>query len=371
MVPLFIIETGTGIPQIGERQAPIATEALGSSWHRSLNEHRLDPASGEEPRVLTAPELAVNRAAVEELIALSREDNDRLYGAVGRVGYCVLFTSADGVVVDTRGNAAQADDFRRWGIWKGGVWAEGVEGTNGIGTCIAEQRPVTVHRSQHFRARHASLSCCGAPVFDPEGKLLAVVDVSSYQPAVSDRSHALAAALTIETARSIEERLFRHTFQRAWIVAIATPSGERIFLALDEDQRIVGADRYARAALGLKIRLGDTSLWHFFERAPEAFGRRAEAPVLLVRIGERHSWPSVVTPPQKGAIPRGRRNVVLSGRERSVVALIGEGLSNKQIARRLEVSPETVKSHLVKVFGKLAVERRAQAVARAKDLGLL
>ena len=32
--------------------------------------------------------------------------------------------------------------------------AEEIEGTNGIGTCIAEERPITVHRSQHFRSRH-------------------------------------------------------------------------------------------------------------------------------------------------------------------------------------------------------------------------
>jgi LuxR family maltose regulon positive regulatory protein len=61
----------------------------------------------------------------------------------------------------------------------------------------------------------------------------------------------------------------------------------------------------------------------------------------------------------------------LSPRERSVLALLGEGRSNKDIARALAVAPETVKSHVKNIFGKIGVERRAQAVSRAMSLGLI
>ena len=60
----------------------------------------------------------------------------------------------------------------------------------------------------------------------------------------------------------------------------------------------------------------------------------------------------------------------LSPRERSVLALLSQGLSNKDIARALSIAPETVKSHVKNIFGKLGVERRAQAVSRALSLGL-
>jgi hypothetical protein len=50
---------------------------------------------------------------------------------------------------------------------------------------------------------------------------------------------------------------------------------------------------------------------------------------------------------------------------------IASGNSNKEVARALGVTPETVKTHLKNVFEKLSVERRAQAVARARSLGLL
>jgi LuxR family transcriptional regulator, maltose regulon positive regulatory protein len=61
----------------------------------------------------------------------------------------------------------------------------------------------------------------------------------------------------------------------------------------------------------------------------------------------------------------------LSPRETDILTLIAEGLSNKEIARSLDIGPETVKSHLKSIFTKLGVERRAQAVSRAQTLGLV
>ena len=61
----------------------------------------------------------------------------------------------------------------------------------------------------------------------------------------------------------------------------------------------------------------------------------------------------------------------LSASERNIVKLISQGKSNKEIARTLGIAPETVKSHVKNIFVKLAVDRRAQAVARAQELGLV
>ena len=69
--------------------------------------------------------------------------------------------------------------------------------------------------------------------------------------------------------------------------------------------------------------------------------------------------------------PVDRSEVSLSARERSIVLLMSRGLSNKQIARTLSIAPETVKSHAKRIFVKLAVCSRAQAVCRAMTLGLI
>jgi DNA-binding NarL/FixJ family response regulator len=60
----------------------------------------------------------------------------------------------------------------------------------------------------------------------------------------------------------------------------------------------------------------------------------------------------------------------LSTRECGILELIGQGYSNKRVARTLGISAETVKSHVKRVFIKLDVNTRAHAVARAQTLGL-
>ena len=61
----------------------------------------------------------------------------------------------------------------------------------------------------------------------------------------------------------------------------------------------------------------------------------------------------------------------LSSRELEVLQLIAEGLSNDAIAKRLFLALDTVKGHNRKIFDKLQVQRRTEAVARARELGLL
>jgi LuxR family maltose regulon positive regulatory protein len=60
----------------------------------------------------------------------------------------------------------------------------------------------------------------------------------------------------------------------------------------------------------------------------------------------------------------------LTPREGNVLRLIAGGLSNKRIAQRLDIAPETVKSHTKSIFAKLAARTRAQAVAHGEALGL-
>lgn len=61
----------------------------------------------------------------------------------------------------------------------------------------------------------------------------------------------------------------------------------------------------------------------------------------------------------------------LTGQEMKVLELLAAGQSNKEIARTLGLSPNTVKTHAANLFGKLGVSRRSQAVIAARDLALL
>jgi len=61
----------------------------------------------------------------------------------------------------------------------------------------------------------------------------------------------------------------------------------------------------------------------------------------------------------------------ISEREFEVLGLLAVGRSNKEIASHLNVSPNTVKTHVAKLYGKLEVTRRTEAVMRARELGML
>jgi transcriptional regulator of acetoin/glycerol metabolism/AraC-like DNA-binding protein len=247
-----------------------AIEEVSTSWERSARKYGVDPADSQAPRIFSHSEVKGLREPLEDLIRSGRDQMGRLHNIVRRAGYVVLLCDANGVAIDHRAEEGQADEFRYWGTWLGGVWSEEAEGTNGIGTCIIEERPVTVHRSQHFRSRHIGLSCSGAPIFGIDGKLMAVLDVSAIDPGLSEHAHALTGSVTAMFASMIEERFFREYLRRDWIIALA-PLGDddgAALLAVDGDQRIVGANRVARAMLSLddtKLREG-ISLWRIFER---------------------------------------------------------------------------------------------------------
>jgi DNA-binding CsgD family transcriptional regulator len=65
------------------------------------------------------------------------------------------------------------------------------------------------------------------------------------------------------------------------------------------------------------------------------------------------------------------RSLGLSRRECEILALLASGQSNKELARTLGISPNTVKTHIARVFEKLEVDRRVQAIEKARWLGLI
>jgi DNA-binding NarL/FixJ family response regulator len=61
----------------------------------------------------------------------------------------------------------------------------------------------------------------------------------------------------------------------------------------------------------------------------------------------------------------------ISDREFEVLELLAAGRSNKEISSSLNVSPNTVKTHVANLYGKLEVKRRTEAVLRARELGMI
>ncbi|WP_395391102.1 helix-turn-helix domain-containing protein [Novosphingobium sp. BL-8A] len=233
-----------------------ATSSLAASWCRSALHHGLDPAASRKQERLSAAGLAGLRDSNGELIAAAVPVLDQLFGNVGRTGCCVILSDIDGVVLEARSSASDAPLFDAIGLAPGGMWGESAEGTNGIGTCLVEQRPVTILRGEHFASRNIGVSCMDAPVFDPEGRLVAALDVSSARAEHGEALAALVAALVQDAARQIERDFFCMRYADARIVYSPDrqtgPRGRGVaLLAVDRDDLVIGATRAARLNLGL------------------------------------------------------------------------------------------------------------------------
>lgn len=229
-----------------------ANSALVASWRRSSNAYHLDPAGQRPPRRLTDSELKLARQSVEPLLHIAQATLDRLFMAVGGAGCCVLLADRNGIPIGRRGEAGDDRTFESWGLWQGSVWSEECEGTNGIGTCIVEQRPLTIHRDEHFFARNTLLSCTTAPIFDHEGNLAAALDVSSCRADRIEGFVNLVSMAVSDAARRIEADHFRLSFPKARIILAPVPGSQTgVLLAVDADDIIVGASRSARQMLGI------------------------------------------------------------------------------------------------------------------------
>ena len=281
-------------------------EEVATSWRRCLTAHHLDPEIQAAPHIVTEKELRDSREPSRKLILHAQEELDRLFAIVGPQQYVVLLCDRDGVAIHHRGDESLAGAFKYWGIWLGGVWSEQIEGTNGIGTCISDQRATTVLRGQHFRTRHSNLSCAGAPIFDPLGRLAAVLDTSSMNPQTTEQSLSLAMAATKVSARGIEERIFREYFRHAWTIAAAPCGGSdvAVLLAVDNDQRILGADQMARRVFSLNdeaLNRG-VALATIFEYDFSIFRckRMQDVAARLLQTGTDGPWNALITPPVCG-----------------------------------------------------------------------
>jgi transcriptional regulator of acetoin/glycerol metabolism len=229
-----------------------ARSPLFASWRRSIAVHGLDPGQAAAGQRLDDSDLARRRDANDRFLRVATPKLDQLFGLVGQSGCAVLLCDSEGVVLDQRCRDGDRDVFQSWGLWQGADWSEAAEGTNGIGTCLAERRAVIIHRDEHFLARNTAMSCMDAPIYGPDGQIAGVIDVSSARSDQTEAFNRLIGAMVAQTARQIEADTFRALYHNARILhADADDTDAAALLAVDGDDIVIGATRGARKAFGM------------------------------------------------------------------------------------------------------------------------
>ena len=224
------------------------------SWTRCVTDHGLDPTRAQPARVIEHWQLREHQEQIESFLRVARAGMEQLYKRVSPLGYVLLLTDAQGVTVDYIGNDQWDRELKRSGLCLGADWNESHAGTCGVGTCIVERTPLTCHQGDHFDATHIGLTCTTAPLFDPNGDFIGVLDISALSSPSEKPSQHLARHMTVMFAKMVEDANFIRHFSDQWILrlgvdwALVDVSGE-CMLAFDADGRIVGANSGARQLL--------------------------------------------------------------------------------------------------------------------------
>ncbi|MDB5970263.1 MAG: Transcriptional activator of acetoin dehydrogenase operon AcoR [Hydrocarboniphaga sp.] len=284
---------------LGTPPRAIIEKSVKSSWQRCVNDYRLDPARSQSTCVVDSNNLKELQGQHDELVDIARAEMDTLYDQISGSGYALLLTDTSGIILTEKIDPTLTTMFRSAGLIVGANWSEQTEGTNGIGTCIAEGRSITIHRADHFRARHIGLSCSGSPIRDPSGAMVAVLDASVVGSHDTRSSQMHTMALVNTSARLIEKCLFLRRCQPYRILRFhSRPEFVNLLhdaaLALADDGTIVAADDMAVALLAVQGRgalvgsqVGDLFDVGEAELAQLGSTRQALFPVRDLRLGRR------------------------------------------------------------------------------------
>ncbi|WP_197028223.1 sigma-54-dependent Fis family transcriptional regulator [Bosea sp. 117] len=258
----------------GPSVLPVADSFPYRSWSRCIEEYGLEPGPCSVIPQVSHREINDARAALEEKLNFAYDEVDFLYSIVGRIGYCVTLTNAEGVTVSERADRSSRyySDTER----PGSVWSERLAGTNGVGTCLRDAAVTSVYKDEHFFQDFIEMSCAGVPLFAPDCSIWGALNITVRNPKLQRETHEIAIEVVRKSAERLSEAIFRRSFRDRTILKLLRHDGSACLLAIDADHAVVGADVAARQLLSLpKCDFSPFSLWRLFNRDPGAIREQA------------------------------------------------------------------------------------------------
>jgi len=209
--------------------------------------------------------LAAERHAT--LISQARPVMEYFYSQIKDSGCIMLLSDENGYLLEAAGDADFCTRAAKVALQPGACWAEDARGTNAVGTALIEGKPIVVNGTEHYLRHNNFLACAAAPLTEPSGKLLGVIDISCD----ARRYHPHTFGLVRAAAQMIENRIFEISFinqtkLRFHLSSDCLGSVMEGAIAISEDGRILGANRSGFNMLGLRqIDIGHHDFSMFFD----------------------------------------------------------------------------------------------------------
>ena len=232
---LAVRARGSALPPEGAPGAQIL-----DSWVRCMRAG-LDGAATMAVPVVEGGDLARRREHADFMRRLARAELETLSQQIAGSNFLLAFADRDGVILDIYCDNRFSMSSSDAAIVAGSRWSEELCGTNGLGTALAVGSPVAVTGLEHYYLQLGDISCTAAPVRDPLGNIVGVLDASSYFE--SRQRHTL--ALVQMAATHIENGLLAHQM-RSHLVLALHPRSEFLdtlsagLLAFDGEGRLLG-----------------------------------------------------------------------------------------------------------------------------------
>ncbi len=229
------------------------------SWHRCLKEYGIEPASRRSSVVLNPQAIRELQQQLGGLLPVAQAEMESLHEQIAGSGFAVILSDRQGTVLSVITDPSIRREFHQAGLCVGAVWDERHEATNGIGTCIAEGNSVTVHREEHFLGYNLSLSCSAAPILDPYGQLIGVLDASTAKSNDSRLIQRHTMALVNMSANLISRWNFLSVFSQSWILRFHSRPEfvgllHEALIAIDGVGKIIAVNESALLQLGWSTR---------------------------------------------------------------------------------------------------------------------
>ncbi len=230
------------------------------SWLRCVQQYGLDPADLREAYIVPGSELRQHRERLEQLIRTARYGLESLYKQVAGQRYVLLLADAKGVTVDYIGDSALEEELRRAGLYLGAEWSEARAGTCAVGSCVYSGEALTVHQTDHFDGTHTGLTCTSAPIYDINGEMAAVLDISALHSPEPKESQNIALHLVKACSQRIEMANLMAAFRTDWVVRFSNSPefldvDPESAVAISSNGRIAGMTHAAQRLLASSGRL--------------------------------------------------------------------------------------------------------------------
>ena len=175
---------------------------VASSWQR-CRKALLDPCSSQSLSERYLHDLQRRRDEKEALIDIARPFLRDMGNLLDGSPFQVILTDETGLLLDVAGDSRTVERMCAAQLCPGANWEESIQGTNAIGTALIERVPVQISGWEHFREENHVLTCSASPIFEPDGRIIGVLDISGD----TRRANPHTLGMVVAVARAIETQL--------------------------------------------------------------------------------------------------------------------------------------------------------------------